>query len=83
MDAPKPKELMDLQKKMIAQREERFREFLKDHNELLEAKAVESRERVKKNIELAREVRQQFLAGTWNQVFCKLSSSVFNREELM
>ncbi|BDD62103.1 hypothetical protein MPDQ_000700 [Monascus purpureus] len=66
MDAPKPKELTELQKKMIVQREERFREFLKDHNELLEAKAVESRERAKKNIELAREVRRRFLAGTWN-----------------
>jgi hypothetical protein len=65
-DTPKPKDLTELQKKMIVQRSQRFEEFKKDLVDLMESKAKESRERAEKNIELAKDVRRRFMEGSWH-----------------
>ncbi|KAL4887772.1 hypothetical protein BDV59DRAFT_212016 [Aspergillus ambiguus] len=63
-DAPKPNVLTSLQKEMITQRSLRFQEFKQDLQELMEAKAKESRDRAKKNVELAKDVRCRFMEGS-------------------
>ena len=65
-DAPKGKELTVLQKEMIAQRDQRFKEFKEDLAELLESKARESRDRAKKNVEIAADIRRRFMDGDWS-----------------
>lgn len=53
--------LTDQQKKMITQRDERMKAFLADRNKVLERRAADSRERAKKNVEFAKDVRRRFL----------------------
>ena len=51
----------DLRKEMIRQRQERLDAFVADKMKWLERRAADSRERSKKNIEFAADVRKRFM----------------------
>lgn len=53
--------LTELQKKMIHQRQERLKEFVDGRNEWLERRAKDSRQRAKRNVEIAKDIRRRFL----------------------
>ena len=53
--------LTELQKSHIKQREERFKAHVADRNEWLERRAKDSRERARKNVEFAKDIRRRFL----------------------
>lgn len=53
----------EARKAMIKQRQERLDEFIADKKKWLERRATDSRERARKNIEYAADVRRRFLDG--------------------
>jgi hypothetical protein len=56
-------ELDEARKGMIKQRQERLDEFIADKMKWLERRATDSRERARKNVEYAADVRRRFLDG--------------------
>lgn len=56
-----PMQLTDLQREMIKQRQQRFDAFVADKMGWLERRAKDSRERSKKNIQDAHDVRRRYL----------------------
>lgn len=56
-------ELDEVRKNMIKQRQERLDAFVVDKKKWLERRAVDSRERARKNVEYAADVRRRFLEG--------------------
>ena len=60
-EAAENRPLTDSQKKMVAQREERLRAFVEDRNKWLQRRAADSKERSKKNIEAAKDIRKRFM----------------------
>lgn len=62
MDPPKDADLTDLQRKHIQEHDELMRKFVDSREQYMERRAVDSRERAKKNTEYAKNVRRRFLA---------------------
>lgn len=62
-DPPKEHKLGDLQRKHIEEHDNQMRAFVKDREQYMERRATQSRERAKKNVEQAADVRRRFLAS--------------------
>ncbi|MCJ1299534.1 hypothetical protein MMC08_002326 [Hypocenomyce scalaris] len=61
LDPPTLDGLTDLQKKNIEKHDEEMKAFVKDREQYMERRAVQSRERAVKNVEIAKDVRRRFL----------------------
>lgn len=53
----------DQQRELVKQREERFKEYLADRQIWIDRRAESSQARAKKNVEMAQEVRDRWLAS--------------------
>lgn len=64
-DVPEPdmSKATDQQRELVKQREERFKEYLADRQIWIDRRAESSQVRAKKNVEMAQEVRDRWLAS--------------------
>ncbi|WVF71059.1 hypothetical protein IAT40_005856 [Kwoniella sp. CBS 6097] len=64
-DIPEPDQSLwdDEKKKLVKQRDDRYKEYLKDREEWIERRAKDSQERAKKNVEIAQDIRNRWLAS--------------------